>query len=99
MEDVAMAFLAVLWGGAAGVLFRQWIFLHVMVGGGRGVAGPKELMGWVGTVTDGRSYSPSATCCNFVGVQYRFLKIIRPQCAFCVNLQHRLHVVKTFCRF
>ena len=31
-----------------------------MVGGGRGVVGPKELMGWVGSVTDGRDYSPPA---------------------------------------
>ena len=52
-----MAFLAVSWGGAAGVLLREWIFLHVMVGGGRGVAGPKELMGLVGTVNR-RAYSP-----------------------------------------
>jgi hypothetical protein len=35
-------------------------FLPVMVGGGRGVAGTKELMEWVGTVTDGRAYSPPA---------------------------------------
>jgi hypothetical protein len=53
-----MAFLAVSWGGAAAVLLREWIFLHVMVGGDRGVAGPKELMGLVVTVTDGRAYSP-----------------------------------------
>ena len=53
-----MAFLAASWGGSAGVLLREWIFLHVMVGGGRGVAGPKELMGLVGVVTDRRSYSP-----------------------------------------
>ena len=46
-----MAFLAVSWGEAAGVLLCERIFLHVMVGGGRGVAGPKELMGLVGTVT------------------------------------------------
>jgi hypothetical protein len=47
MEDVTMAFLTVWW-------------VHVMVGGGRGVVGPKELMGWVGSVTDGRDYSPPA---------------------------------------
>ena len=35
-------------------------FLHVMVGGGRGVAGPKELMGLVGAAKDGRAYSPPA---------------------------------------
>ena len=53
-----MAFLAVSWGGAAGALLREWIFLDVMVGGGRGVAGPKELMGLVVVVTDCRAYSP-----------------------------------------
>jgi hypothetical protein len=53
-----MAFLTVSWGGVAGVLFREWIFLHVMVGGGRGEAGPKELMGLTGAVTDCRAYSP-----------------------------------------
>jgi hypothetical protein len=52
-----MTFLAVSWGGVAAVLMREWIFLHVMVGGGRGVAGPKEWMGLVGTVTDCRAYS------------------------------------------
>ena len=53
-----MEFLAVSCGGAAGVLWREWIFLDVMVGGVRGVAGPKELMGLVGTVTDHKAYSP-----------------------------------------
>jgi hypothetical protein len=53
-----MAFLAVSWGGAAGTLLCEWIFLHVMVGGGRGVEGPKELMGLVGVVTDCMAYSP-----------------------------------------
>jgi hypothetical protein len=72
-----MAFLAVSWDGAAVVLLREWIFLHVMVGGDRGVAGPKELMGLVGAVTDCRAYSPPTprsvevsivvtTCPNFV---------------------------------
>ncbi len=28
--------------------------MHVMVGGDGGVVGPKELVGWVGTVTDSR---------------------------------------------
>ena len=37
---------------------RGWIFLNVMVGGDRVVAGPKELMGLVGAVTDCRAYSP-----------------------------------------
>jgi hypothetical protein len=31
-----------------------------MNGGGRGVGGPKELMGLVDAVTDGRAYSPPA---------------------------------------
>ena len=53
-----MAFLAVSWGGAAAVLMCEWIFLHVMVGGVRGVAGPKVWMGLGGTVTDCRAYSP-----------------------------------------
>jgi hypothetical protein len=39
------------WGGAVGVLPCEWIFLHVMVGSGHGVAGPKELMGLVGAIT------------------------------------------------
>ena len=55
-----MVFVAVSWGGAAGVLSCERIFLHVMVGGGRGVTGPKELMGLVGAVTDRRAYSPPA---------------------------------------
>jgi hypothetical protein len=55
---VTMAFLAVSWGGATGELLCEWIFLDVMVGGGRVVAGPKELMGLVGAVTDCRAYSP-----------------------------------------
>ena len=59
---VAMAFLAVSWGGAVAVLMREWIFLHVMVGGGRGVAGTKELMGLVGVVTDLRVFSPPGPC-------------------------------------
>jgi hypothetical protein len=49
VEDVTMVFLAVSWDGTDGVLLCEWIFLHVMVGGGRGVAGPKELMGLVGS--------------------------------------------------
>ncbi len=37
----------------------RWdFFLHVMVGGDGGVVGPKELVGWVDTVTDNRSYTP-----------------------------------------
>ena len=38
-----------------GVLLRGGIFLHVMVGGDGGVVGPKELVGWFVTVTDGLS--------------------------------------------
>jgi hypothetical protein len=53
-----MAFLTVSWDGSAEVLLCEWIFFHVMVGGGRGVSGPKELMGLVGSVTDRRAYSP-----------------------------------------
>ena len=51
-----MAFLAVSWGGAAGVLLSEWIFSHEVVSAGRGVAGPKEWMGLVGAVTDCRAY-------------------------------------------
>ena len=57
-----MEFLAVSCGGDTGVLLREWIFLHVMVGGVRVVAGPKELMGLVGAVTDRRAYSPPVPC-------------------------------------
>ena len=45
-------------GGAAVGPSRGGIFWHAMVGGGRGVAGPKELMGLGGAVTGGRAYSP-----------------------------------------
>ncbi len=34
------------------------IFLNVLVGGDGGAAGPKELMGWVGSVTHGMAYPP-----------------------------------------
>ena len=40
------------------VLFRGGIFLLVMVGGGGVVVGSKELVGWVDSVTDVRSYPP-----------------------------------------
>ncbi len=53
-----MSFLEVSWGGDPGALLGEWIFLYVMVGGVRGVARPKELMGLVGAVTDHRAYSP-----------------------------------------
>jgi hypothetical protein len=55
-----MVFLLVSWDGAPGLLLREWIFLHIMVGGDRGVVGTKELMGLVGAVTDVRAYSPPA---------------------------------------
>ena len=44
--------------GVAGVFLRGGIFFHIMVGADSGVVGPKELVGWVGTVTDGRVYTP-----------------------------------------
>jgi len=37
---------------------RRDFFLHVMVGGDGGVVGPKELVGWIDTVTDGLSFNP-----------------------------------------
>ena len=58
LEDVTMALLAVSLGWAAGVLLRGGIFLNVLVGGGGGAVGPKELMGWVGSVPHVRSYPP-----------------------------------------
>ena len=46
-------------------------FLDVMVGGG-GVVGPKELMGWVVTVTDGRDYpAPSPHSVKVVFVYFK----------------------------
>ena len=45
-------------GGAAWFLLCGGIFSNVLVGGGGGAAGPKELMGWVGAVADGRAYPP-----------------------------------------
>ena len=65
-----MSFLTVSWGGTAGVLLCERIFFHVMVGGGRGVAGPKEWMGLVGAVTDCRAYSPPTP--RSVEVEARF---------------------------
>ena len=44
--------------GGWGTFARRDFFLHVMVGGDGGVVGPKELVGWVGTVTDIRAYTP-----------------------------------------
>jgi hypothetical protein len=51
-----MEFSEVFLGGADVVPLSDGISLHVIVGGGRGVAAPKELMGLVGVVTDGRAY-------------------------------------------
>ena len=62
VEDAAMSFLTVSWVGTAGVLLCERIFLNVMVGGVRGVPGPKELMGLVGVVTDRRVFSPPGPC-------------------------------------
>ena len=44
--------------GDWGIVTSRDFFLNVMVGGDGGVVGPKELVGWVGTVTDGRAYTP-----------------------------------------
>ncbi len=60
LEGVATALLAVALCGAAGVLLRGRIFFNVLVGGGGGAAGPKELMGLVGTVAGGMAYPPPA---------------------------------------
>jgi hypothetical protein len=38
-----------------------------MVGGDGGVVGPKELVGWVDTVTDGRAYTPPTPRSTKVG--------------------------------
>ncbi len=181
-----MAFLAASWGGVVGVLLCEWIFLHVMVGGGRGTGGSEGIdgicwrchrrqgllssattfrRGWSIVVYDmskycgwwhwkilkdpfrtwsqfwngnGRNkfFSPCSknsvyhpfhsklhsdylkktlvdlNCIyiseqisnrtiyrySFVRVHRRFLKIIRPPCCFCGNLQHLLHVVKRLLR-
>ncbi len=45
-------------GSAAVLLLGGIFFLHVMVGGDGGVVVPKELVGWVGTATDSRAYTP-----------------------------------------
>ncbi len=44
-------------GPSETVSIWSW-FVHVMVGGVRGDAGPKELMGLTGAVIDCRAYSP-----------------------------------------
>ena len=58
LEGVATALLAVALCGAAWFLPRDGIFFNVLVGGGGGAAGPKELMGWVGAVAHGMAYPP-----------------------------------------
>jgi hypothetical protein len=58
MEGVVTALLAVTLCGAAWFLLCDGIFLNVLVGGDGGAAGPKELMGWVGTVAHGMTYPP-----------------------------------------
>jgi hypothetical protein len=54
-----MAFLSGVWSGRLGYCWSAGIFFacYVMVGGDGGVVGPKELVGWVCTVTDGRAVS------------------------------------------
>jgi hypothetical protein len=54
-----------------GIDARRDFFLHVMVGGDGGVVGPKELVGWVGTVTDSRAYAPPTP--RFTEVEAYFL--------------------------
>ena len=51
------AFGSCLGRGGWGLVARR-DFFNVLVGGGGGAAGPKKLMGWVGTVSDGRAYPP-----------------------------------------
>jgi hypothetical protein len=53
-----MTFLEGVGSGRLGSCGAVGFFLHVMVGGDGGVVGPKELVGWVDTVTDGRTYTP-----------------------------------------
>jgi hypothetical protein len=55
--------------GATGVLLRGGIFFFMlfMVGGDGGVVWPKELVGWVGTVTDSRDYTPPTPRSTKVG--------------------------------
>jgi hypothetical protein len=49
------------------IVARREFFLHLMVGGDGGVVGPKELVGWVDTVTDGRAYTPPTPRSTKVG--------------------------------
>jgi hypothetical protein len=56
-----MAFLAGVWSGRLGYFCAAGFFLHVMVGGDGGVVRPKKLVGWVGTVTNSRAYTPPNT--------------------------------------
>jgi hypothetical protein len=57
-----MSFLEVFLDGSVVVRCHGGIFLYVMVGRDSGVSGPKELMGWDDTVTDGRAYRPPSPC-------------------------------------
>jgi hypothetical protein len=47
--------------GGWGIFARRDFFLNVMVGGDGGVVSPKKLVGWVGTVTYSRAYTPPNT--------------------------------------
>jgi hypothetical protein len=61
---------------------RMSVLLPVMVGGDDGVVGPKELVGWVGTVTDSRSYTPPTPRSTKVGniVFYHSVETLLRQC-------------------
>jgi len=65
---LVIVFLAVFLDWESWVLLGVGIFLNVLVGGGGGVTGPKELMGWVDTVTDDRAYCPPSPRSTEVGV-------------------------------
>jgi hypothetical protein len=53
-----MVFLTIVGRCGWGIVAQREFFLHVMVGDDGGVVGSKELVGWVSTVTDGRTYTP-----------------------------------------
>jgi len=67
-----LPFLAVCLDGAAWFLLCGGIFLNVLVGGDGGAEGPKELMGWVGGVTDDMVYPPPTP--RFRGWSHSFLQ-------------------------
>jgi hypothetical protein len=58
-----------------GLVARWEFFFHVMVGGDGGVVGPKELVGWVGTVTDVWTYTPPTP--HFTEVEAQFFTTCR----------------------